>query len=102
MSPHLRLDIDVTIGVNEKITEARAAILGIVRADERFLNAPPAEVVLTTLGDYFVKITLEVWLMVTEKPWLSSLGMAQAVEENRRVILVLRSEERRVGKECRL
>src|SRR6266852_6221433 len=62
LSPHLRLDIDVTIGVNESIAEARAVILGIVRGDERFLNEPPPEVVVITLGDYFVKIELKVWL----------------------------------------
>ena len=62
MSPHLRLDIDVTIGVNEKIADAREAILGIVRADARFLTEPPAEVVVTTLRDYFVKLDLKVWL----------------------------------------
>ncbi len=62
MSPHLRLDIDVTIGVNEKITAAREVILGIVRGDPRFLTDPPAAVVVKTLGDYFVKLTLEVWL----------------------------------------
>lgn len=62
MSPHLRLDIDVTIGVNEKIADAREAILGIVRADARFLTEPPAEVVVVTLGDYFVKLELKVWL----------------------------------------
>ena len=62
MSPHLRLDIDVTIGVNEKIANARAVILALVRGDARFLTEPSAEVVVTTLGDYFVRITLEIWL----------------------------------------
>jgi small conductance mechanosensitive channel len=62
LSPHLRLDIDVTIGVNEKITEAREVILDIVRGDERFLKEPPPEVVVITIGDYFLKIELKVWL----------------------------------------
>src|SRR3989475_6103709 len=62
LSPHLRLDIDVTIGVNENISEAREVILGIVRGDERFLKEPAPEVVVITLGDYFVKIELKVWL----------------------------------------
>ncbi len=62
MSPHLRLDLDVTIGVNEKIAEAREAILRIVRGDARFLTEQPAAVVVKTLGDYFVRLTLEVWL----------------------------------------
>ncbi len=62
MSPHLRLDIDVTIAVYEKIDAARAAILAIVHGDERFLTDPPPEVVVITLGDYYVKLELKVWL----------------------------------------
>src|SRR2546425_269617 len=62
MSPHLRLDIDVTIAVYEKIDAAREAILSIVRGDERFLTDPPPEVVVKMLGDYFVKLELKIWL----------------------------------------
>src|SRR5260370_335676 len=62
LSPHVRLDIDFTIGVNENISEARGVILGIVRGDERFLKEPPPEVVVITIGDYFTKIELKVWL----------------------------------------
>jgi small conductance mechanosensitive channel len=62
MTPHLRLDIDVTIGVEERIADAREVILNIVRGDERFLSEPSAEVVVIALGDYFVKIELKVWL----------------------------------------
>src|SRR5712692_11350132 len=62
MSPHLRLDIDVTIAVYEKIAAAREAILSIARGDQRFLTDPPPEVVVKTLGDYYVKLELEVWL----------------------------------------
>jgi small conductance mechanosensitive channel len=62
MSPHLRLDIDVTIGVKEKIADARDVILELVRGDSRFLTEPPPEVVVIALGDYYVKIELKVWL----------------------------------------
>src|SRR6266403_614797 len=62
MSPHLRLDIEVTIGVNEKIAAAREAILAIVTGDERFLIDPGPEVVVITLGDCYVKLALKVWL----------------------------------------
>src|SRR5258708_35679761 len=62
MIPHLTLDIDVTIGVNERIDEAREVILDTLRRDERFLKETPPEVVVITLADYFVKIALKVWL----------------------------------------
>ena len=61
MVPHLRLDIDVSIGVNEDIGIARDAILSLTR-DARFLVQPSAQVVVTTLGDYFVGLQLKVWL----------------------------------------
>src|SRR6266436_5259427 len=62
MSPHLRLDIDVTIAVFEKIAAARKAILAIVRGDERLMTDPPPEVVVIALGDYYTKVELKVWL----------------------------------------
>ena len=62
MSPHLRLDIDVTIAVYEKIAAARGVILRLVRGDARFMTEPQPEVVVITLGDYFVKLQLKVWL----------------------------------------
>src|SRR5258708_12135761 len=62
MISDLRFDIDVSFGVNENISEAREVILGIVRGDERFLKEPAPEVVVITIGDYFTKIELKVWL----------------------------------------
>ncbi len=37
MYPHLRLDVDVTIGVNEDIGKARDVILSLLASDQRFL-----------------------------------------------------------------
>jgi len=63
MHPHLRLDIDVTIDVNEQIGKARDVMLSIVQGDERFMQTPPPIVYVTTLGDYFVGLQLRVWLL---------------------------------------
>ncbi|MEP7273640.1 MAG: mechanosensitive ion channel family protein [Acidobacteriota bacterium] len=62
MYPHLRLDIDVTIGVNEDIGKARDVILGLLQSDNRLLADPAPAVLVTTLGDYFVGLQLRVWL----------------------------------------
>jgi small conductance mechanosensitive channel len=62
MYPHLRLDVDVTIGVNEDIGKARDVILGLLSSDQRFLSEPAPVVLVTTLGDYFVGLQLRVWL----------------------------------------
>src|SRR5258708_5558317 len=44
MEPHLRLDIEATIGVNENIGRARAVILSILGNDGRFLAQPKPDV----------------------------------------------------------
>lgn len=62
MHPHLRLDIDVTIGVNEDIGKARNVIVAVVKGDSRFLELPQPVAIVTTLGDYFVGLQLRVWL----------------------------------------
>lgn len=62
MEPHLRLDLDVAIGVNEEIGKVRDILLSLVRNDRRFLPSPRPVVVVTNLGDYYVGLQLRVWL----------------------------------------
>ncbi|MGI9056838.1 MAG: mechanosensitive ion channel family protein [Pyrinomonadaceae bacterium] len=67
MFPHLRLDIDVTIGVGENIENARREILSIIKGDERFMKEPQSSVLVQELGDYYTKLQLRVWLDDTRK-----------------------------------
>ena len=67
MFPHLRLDLDVTIGVNEDIENARREMLSIIRGDERFMKEPAPVVLVQELGDYYTKLQLRVWLDDTRK-----------------------------------
>ncbi len=67
MFPHLRLDIDVTIGVGEDIENARREILSIIATDKRFMNEPKPVVLVQELGDYYTKLQLRVWLDDTKK-----------------------------------
>lgn len=62
MFPHLRLDIDVTVGVNENIENARREMLKIVLGDEKYLNDPAPVVLVQELGDYYTKLQFRVWL----------------------------------------
>ncbi len=62
MFPHLRLDIGVTIGVNEPTEKAREVMLGIVRGDRRFMDDPPPVVLVKELGDFYTTVELRVWL----------------------------------------
>ncbi len=67
MFPHLRLDIDVTIGVEEPIEKARQVMLEIVRGDKKYMDDPSPVVLVQELGDFYTKIQLRVWLEDTLK-----------------------------------
>lgn len=60
--PHLRLDVDVSIGTGEDLGKARSILLGLVREDPEILQAPAPRVVVTGLGDYNVGLQLQAWL----------------------------------------
>jgi small conductance mechanosensitive channel len=62
--PKLRLDIDVTVGVNESIANVRELLLEVVKGDPAFSDQPaPPAVVVTALNDYNVAVQLRVWLI---------------------------------------
>lgn len=60
--PHLRLDVPITIGVDEDIQRARRLLLSIVERDSDYLKDPPPEVVVHQLNDYNVELILRAWL----------------------------------------
>lgn len=60
--PHLRIDIEVTIGVNEDIGRVRRILLAIIKEDPDYMRDPPPEVVVTALNDYNVALSFRVWL----------------------------------------
>ncbi len=59
--PHLRLDVQVTVGVNEPVGRVREILLGLCDA-EQFLTSPAPQVVVRDLGDYNTLLELRVWL----------------------------------------
>ncbi|MAT99421.1 MAG: mechanosensitive ion channel protein MscS [Anaerolineaceae bacterium] len=60
--PHLRLDVEVTVGVNEKIEKVRQILFEVIQEDPDYLQEPPARVVITQLNDYNVALELQVWI----------------------------------------
>ena len=60
--PHLRIDIGVTVGVNEDLKRVRQLLLGLVKDDSAFLSEPGPRVVVTALNDYNLAIELQAWL----------------------------------------
>jgi len=59
--PHLRLDVGVTIGVEEDVDKVRAILLGLC-VGEQFLTEPAPSVVVKDLGDYAVAMEVRVWI----------------------------------------
>lgn len=60
--PHLRLDVEVTVGVNENIDLVRQILFGIIQDDPAYLAEPPPRVVITQLNDYNVALELQAWI----------------------------------------
>jgi small conductance mechanosensitive channel len=60
--PHLRLDIGVTVGVEENLDHVRDILLGLVADDPAFMTDPAPRVIVTQLNDYNVAMELQVWL----------------------------------------
>lgn len=60
--PHLRLDVPITIGVDEDIPRARRLLLSIVERDPDYLKKPPPEVVVNQLNDYNLELVFRGWI----------------------------------------
>lgn len=60
--PHLRIDIAVSIGLEENIERVRALLLDLVRRDPDYLAEPPPRVVVVALNDYNIALELQAWL----------------------------------------
>ncbi len=62
--PHLRLDIDVTLGVEEDLERARQLVLDMIEQDDsdRYVKTNPTRMVVTALNDYNVQVQYRVWL----------------------------------------
>jgi len=60
--PNLRLDVSVTISVNEDTEKARRLLLELVKEDPAYLTNPSPRVVVAELNDYNIGLELQVWL----------------------------------------
>ena len=60
--PHIRLDVQVTVGVTEDIDKARKLLIGLVSDRNLYMDEPPPSVVVRELNDYNVLLELRVWI----------------------------------------
>lgn len=61
-APHLRLDVALTIGVEEDLGRVRKLALALVENDAAFLKEPAPRVVLKAVNDYNLEVELQAWL----------------------------------------
>ncbi|MDR0312422.1 MAG: mechanosensitive ion channel family protein [Treponema sp.] len=56
-----RMDIQVMVSYNDSLETAITLLEEIARKEERFLDAPPPQVVVQTVGEYGVTLILRAW-----------------------------------------
>ena len=60
--PHLRIDIDVSIGVNEDLDRVRELLVGLVDGHPDYMADRTPKVVVTKLGDFNNTVELRAWI----------------------------------------
>lgn len=60
--PHLRVEVSLTVGVNENLGKVRRLLLDMMEEREGVLEQPEPAVAVDDIGDYAVAMTLMVWI----------------------------------------
>ncbi|MEQ9397599.1 MAG: mechanosensitive ion channel family protein [Longimicrobiales bacterium] len=60
--PHLRVSVELSIGVGESFERVRTILLGLVQGDARYMDRPAPDVTVTRLGDFNNTVVLSVWI----------------------------------------
>ena len=60
--PHLRIGVQVTVGVNEDLDKVRSVLLSLVEGDPAYMENPPPTVKVVELNDYNVLLELRAWI----------------------------------------
>ncbi|NQV79550.1 MAG: mechanosensitive ion channel [Alphaproteobacteria bacterium] len=79
-NPTRRCDIDVGIGYDDNIGDARAAVLECIAADPRALQDPAPAIVPLGFGESSVDLQVRVWAK-TEDFWAFRFALIQAIKE---------------------
>lgn len=78
--PHLRIDVGVTVGVNEDLGRCREILLGLVKG-AAWMTTPEPVVVVTDLGDYNVTLELRAWLADEKTHVAVRMALREAIFE---------------------
>jgi len=84
-NPTRRLDITVSISYSDSIDEAFRVLNEIIREESRFLKDPPSRVMVQSLGDSGIGITLRAWVRSSEYwsvYWDQMKNVKEKIEKN--------------------
>jgi small conductance mechanosensitive channel len=62
-NPTRRLDIAITISYNDSIDTAFGVLSEIIKSESRFLDDPPSQVMVQSLGESGTGVTLRAWVL---------------------------------------
>lgn len=79
--PHLRIDVEVTVGVEEDLGRLRKLFEQAIADDERFMDTPAAHMVVKTLNDYNVEVSFRVWLKNEKEHIPARFGLREELFE---------------------
>jgi small conductance mechanosensitive channel len=65
-NPNRRMDISVSISYSDSIDDAFRVLNDIIKEESRFLKEPPSQVMVQSLGESGIGITLRAWVRGTE------------------------------------
>ena len=82
--PHLRIDIPVTVSVDEDLSRVRATLLDLVRENPDYMDDPHPRVVVTQLNDYNVQLELRAWVFQERRHIELRVALREAVFESLR------------------
>ena len=77
--PNLRIDVAVTVGVDEDLDRAREALLSLVRGRPEYMTEPKPVVVVKRLNDYNVELELRAWAYEERKHIALRTSLREAV-----------------------
>lgn len=60
--PHLRIEVAVTVGVEENLVRIRKLLLNLIENDGSFMKEPKPEVVVEELNDYNILLKVKAWI----------------------------------------
>ncbi len=78
--PNIRIDIDVTIGVDEDLGKVRGIFLDLVKGDD-FLHEPAPKMVVTALNDYNVGVEFRAWIKDERDHIRARFALREAIYE---------------------